>query len=92
MNKILLAVSGGQRFASHIDFARAHDSHGDEYSPPPPPHGVGHRGYGEDADAARCLIMALSTYRPRPIVRRMLLPLASLRASVSRLTADFGGR
>ena len=37
MNKILLAVSGGQRFASHIDFARAHDSHGDEYSPPPPP-------------------------------------------------------
>ena len=37
MNKILLVVSGGQRFASHIDFAGAHDSHGDEYGPPPPP-------------------------------------------------------
>jgi hypothetical protein len=68
MNKILLAVSGGQRFASHIDFARAHDSHGDEYSPPPPPPppAGGQREVGGAGQA--------------------------LRASVSRLTADFGGR
>jgi hypothetical protein len=37
MNKVLFAVSGGQRFGSHIDFARGYDSHGDEYGQPPPP-------------------------------------------------------